>query len=289
MAMKYYAPTTLDELGGALAHLTEDSKITSGGTDLVIKLNQGTCEPDALLYLGGVEGLKEIKENGDAIEIGAAATMTELAAHPLLSGYYAALAQSADDVGAAQIRNSATIGGNVANASPAGDLSPVLYLFEAEAVVTGPGGITRRLPVSKLLLGPGRTALSYNEAITRFILPRFEGDWKSAFVKLGFRKKLTISRIGLAIRIERGGDGIIRKADVVAGAVSIVPVHVEKAERALIGRKLDGEAARLIGQHLSDLIMEITPEHFDRDYKVGAAFGVAEDVCARLYMNERER
>ena len=281
--MPGYTPQTMPELFDALGALTPESKIIGGGTDLIIRLQQGTCKPDALLYLGGIAGIRDVTETAEGIEIGAMATMTALANSDLITGPYAALKHAAADVGAVQIRNSATVGGNLGNASPAGDLMPVWHLLKAEVVIAGPEGTLRKTPVDQVFLGPGKTSLRYNEAIVRFVIPRVCAQTaKSAFVKLGYRKALTISRIGLAALLDTDETGTVTRFELLAGAISPTPIHVEQAERYLRGKRLSPDLIAEVGKCLSDLISEVTPEQFDRDYKAAAAFGVAEDLFAKL-------
>ena len=216
-------------------------------------------------------------KTSESIEIGAMSTMTTLAESALFGDAYAALKQAAIGIGSVQIRNAATIGGNIANASPASDIAPVLSVLGAEAVIADAEGFTRRSTIDNLLIGLGKTSLKHNEAIVRFIIPKTQIQ-KSAFVKLGYRKTQTISRIGLAITLEFDQSGFIASAGVVAGAIAPVPVHVKKAEQYLIGKNPGPQAAAAIGEILSELIMKITPKEFDRDYKARAAFGITDDI-----------
>jgi carbon-monoxide dehydrogenase medium subunit len=280
--MTCYVPKNISELFDALGKITAESKIIGDGTDLIIRLNKGDFVPDALLYIGEVEGTRNISETADSIEIGSSVNMTDIAESPLLTEPYAALKQAAASVGAVQIRNMATIGGNFANASPAGDLIPALYLLSAKAVIAGADGSLRCESADSLILGPGKTSLKYNDAIVRFVIPKTGALAKSAYVKLGYRKALTVSRIGLCMALDFDSNGVVSFARVIAGAISLKPVSVKKAEQYLTGRKLGPETAGQVGKLLSDLIMDITPEMFDRDYKAHAAFGVAEDLFKTL-------
>ena len=137
-------------------------------------------------------------------------------------------------------------------------------------------------PIEQIILGPGRTTLAYNEAVTRIFLPR--PAFVSSFVKLGFRRKVTISRIGIALGVQMDGD-YVKDVRLVIGAISLKPVRLTAAEEFLRGKPLNEsnimEAARI----LSDLIMEITPREFDRDYKVFASRGIVMDVFKRLRRN----
>ena len=277
-----YAPESMPELAGCLGKLTPAGKILAGGTDLVIQLNKGACSPDALLCLRDIERLREVRQTDEGIEIGAMATIAELAGNPLLTGPYTALRHAATGVGSVQVRNTATIGGNIANASPAGDIAPALVLLGAETIIAGPDGL-RRVPVEQVTTGSGKTSLAYNEAIVQFVLPgSISAATRTAFVKLGFRSVLSVSRIGLALRLDLDKEGIITAAVVVAGAIAPTPVHVNQAEHFLIGKKPVLETAVEVGRLLSALILEITPELFDRDYKVEAAYGVAEDAFNKI-------
>jgi len=282
MSCTYYAPKTLYELADILEKLTLESKIISGGTDLTIGLRR--CPGiDALLFPGKVKGIRDISQIPDGIRIGAMATMSELAESELLTPPYAAIKHATAEVGSVQIRNSATIGGNIANASPAADLAPVLYLLDAQVDVMEPGGNISRVPIDKLITGAGETSLKFNEIIIGVIIPKVKDETaKSAFCKLGYRKCVTVSRIGLAMSTILDRESRIAHADVVVGAITPVPVHVEKAEQYLIGKSLNIVLSKKIGAFLSELIMEITPKEFDRDYKAKAAYGIAEDLISKI-------
>lgn len=276
--MRSLIPMTMEELPGCLALMTEDSKILGGGTDLTIRLNMGAAKPDALCYLGNIPALKAIVTEADALVIGAYATMTAIQNHPLVQRDYPALMDAACDVGSLQIRNNGTIGGNIGNASPAGDLIPVLYLYGAVIEITGPECV-RTAPIDQVIAGPGRTSLAFNEAVTRIILPK--PDFLSSFVKLGFRKKVTISRIGIALGLKMDGD-YVESLQLYVGAISLKPVRLEAAEAFQKGKAVNESNIMEISRMLSDLIMEITPKEFDRDYKVFAARGIVLDAFKRL-------
>lgn len=281
--MKHYIPQTIPQLFEALNELEPQGKIIGGGTDLTPMLYNGKLTPASLLYLGNTAELRQIELKQGKLEIGAAATMRELAASPLLRGPFRAVADAAADVGSQQIRNKATLGGNVANASPAGDLLPTLFLLEAQAVLAIGQGKLRTLPMKELVLGPSRTALGPNEAIVRFTVEA--NSWhgyESAFVKLGFRQKVTISRIGMAVALKRDAGGIIEDARVYAGAVSLTPLRMQNAEEVMRGKRPDEALAAELARLLAALIQEITPLEFDRDYKVEAARGITEDVLKRF-------
>lgn len=276
--MKAITPSTIGELKAALGSLPQNSKILGGGTDLIIRMNMGNSKPEVLCYLGYIDELKRIVMEEERLSIGAYTTMTQIERDPVVKELYPALMDAASDVGSLQIRNNGTIGGNIGNASPAGDLIPVMYLYNAMIEVTGPDG-SREMPIDDVIAGPGRTTLAYNEAITRIFLPK--PAFMSSFVKLGFRQKVTIARIGVGLGLEMEGDHV-KNAVFIAGAISLKPVHVTKAETYLKGKVLNETTILDAAQYLSDLIMEITPKEFDRDYKVFASKGIVMDAFRRL-------
>ncbi|ACB84354.1 FAD binding domain-containing protein [Natranaerobius thermophilus] len=279
--MMSFTPKTLSELHASLAQLTPQSKIISGGTDLIINMNSGEITPDALLYMGNVPELKKIEQVGDTVEIGAAVTMTELENSPILQGKLQAIVDGAKDVGSQQIRNNGTIGGNIGTASPAGDFIPILFMLDAVIVIANSEGTFKELPIKEVILGPGKTCIDYNEAIVKIKIKIPESpNYKSAFVKLGSRSKVTISRIGVTMGLEIE-DHKITKAKVVIGAITPTPVNFEKAEKAMIGRVIDKDLKDEIGQMLSDLIKEISKSR-SREYKAWAAKGVIEDVLDKF-------
>lgn len=273
-----YTPKTLGELPGCLCRMTENSKFLGGGTDFIIRMNMGLAKPDALCYLGYIQELKDIEAEEGRLSIGACATMTAIQNHPVVREHFPALMDAASDVGSLQIRNNGTIGGNIGNASPAGDLLPVLYLYDAQVEITGPKG-KRRAGIDQVIAGPGRTSLAWNEAVTKILLPI--PGFISSFVKLGFRRKVTISRIGVALGVTMKG-AYVEEVRLVAGAISLKPVRLSQAEEFLKGKVLNESNIMEVAQMLSALIMEITPKEFDRDYKVFASRGIVMDAFRRL-------
>jgi len=265
----------MDELLHCLSLMTPHSKIVGGGTDLAIGLNIGQISPKALLYPGDIEELRAISNEPGYVRIGACATFSEIVAASVLGREYGAVLDAAAGIGSRQVRNRATIGGNIAGASPGADILPALFLSRAEIEIAAPSGISRK-PIAEVVLGPGRTSLQYNEAITSIYLPPPAYDnYSSVFVKLGYRQKVSISRINLAVGLAFGKGCVVTSAEIVAGAIYDLPIHVTKVEKLLTGAGITPEIKRKAGELLSELILEITPEKY---YKAGAAIGVAEDA-----------
>ena len=270
-----YIPNTLEELGETLGRLTENSLILAGGTDLVLRLRSKNLQPDALLSLGSVPALREIEITPERASIGAMATMAEI--KKAVDGLpdLQALADAAGGVGSPQIRNKGTIGGNAVNASAAADLPPVLWLLNARVEIMGPGGALRTIPVQELPDGHQGNTLALGEAAVRFIIDRTVlSGWRSAFVKLGHRSQVTISRIGMAMALLQDEDGTVRDARVVAGAIKPVPFPLPAAEDILRGKKPDPALAIELGETFKG--------NTRRVYKENAAKGVFQDTLLRF-------
>lgn len=270
-----YIPNTLEELGEALGRLTGNSLILAGGTDLVLRLRSKNLQPDALLSLGSVPALREIEITPERASIGAMATMAEI--KKAVDGLpdLQALADAAGGVGSPQIRNKGTIGGNAVNASAAADLPPVLWLLNARVEIMGPGGALRTIPVQELPDGHQGNTLALGEAAVRFIIDRTAlSGWRSAFVKLGHRSQVTISRIGMAMALLQDEDGTVRDARVVAGAIKPVPFPLPAAEDILRGKKPDPALAIELGETFKG--------NTRRVYKENAAKGVFQDTLLRF-------
>lgn len=281
--MNYYVPKTLDELFIALENMTSDSKIISGGTDLGICLNKKLLTPDKLLYIGNIKESKEICLKGEYLEIGASLTHTEIENNEIILNNFKCLADASKDVGSLQIRNNGTIGGNIANASPAGDLIPVLYMLDTLVTIVTSKKEFIDIPIKNFIISPGKIKLNSNEAILKFKIPLKE-NYKTAFLKLGSRKKLTISRIGLCVGITLE-ENIIKNCDIIVGAISLKPVALNSVQKYLVGKNLINDfeyIEKIVSEILSKTIMEITLEKFDRDYKAWAAKGIVCDIFNQI-------
>lgn len=279
-------PQSKQALLECLAQMTPGGKIIGGGTDLILQLNQRTIKPDALLYPGFVPGISGVSRSGNIITVGAMTNMTDLARHPLILQSNRALADAAGHVGSVQIRNKATIGGNVGNASPAGDLLVPLWLLDATAEIAGSHG-TRVAPISEVLTGIGKTTLNYNEMLTAFSWTQPPEGTATAYKKLGSRGEVTISRVGLAVMATMY-DGAVSSIKMMLGAVAPTPVRATAAEDCLLGTALDEASLRRAAQALSDYILQIN-DRPNRFYKAHASMGVLLDVVAQLKQRLQNR
>ena len=233
--LEFCRPSQIDEALELLAQ-KKNCKIIAGGTDLVIALNERTIRPDCILDISGIESLSRIYENEGVLHIGAMARFSQIQNSALVAKFCPALCSAASQVGAVQIRNIATIGGNVANAATAADSIPSLLSVNALAVIASYHG-RRTVPVSEIVVGINKNSLQENELIEEFLLP-FKPGYAMVFEKIGRRKALAIARINLAL-CARVQDGHVADAAVAVGAVNKTAYRVLEVEQFLQGKTLE--------------------------------------------------
>lgn len=191
--MRYFRPKSIDEY---FAISEDNCTLLAGGTDLIPRYERGQNLPDTIIDLKILPDFTGIKKVGNNIEIGAGTTIEELKNNDLIKKHFNALFQSTTDFGSVQIRNRATIGGNICNASPAGDTLPALYAFNAKLLLRNKKS-ERTIPIDDFILGPGQTAINTGEILQAVILPL--SNSKSIFYKLGLREAMAISVVNFAI------------------------------------------------------------------------------------------
>ena len=226
---RYLAPATLQEALEALRD-SEDATILAGGTDLMVQASIGRRRIGAtLLNIRRIDELAGIARDGDAIRIGTLATITRIMNDPLVRRHLPVLVEACDHFASDQIRNAATIGGNVSNASPAGDTLVPLLVLDAQVELASAGGagvVRRSVPIADYFTGPGRTRRAANELLTGVRIPVPPDGHYARFFKFGTRPALDISAISIGMRVA-------------FGAVAPTPVRARQTEAGLEGRRLD--------------------------------------------------
>ncbi len=225
MSFEFFKPKSVKEASELLKNPGYIAVV--GGTDTVVKVRGGFYKSlKALVDLNGLFS-NEVRTGGDKCIIGSACTMNTLADNPVINEYFPALAQAAASIAAFQIRNAATIGGNVGNSSPVGDTIPALYSLEAVVNIVSADG-NRDVPVNEFITGVGKNVLQPGEMIESFTIPMRKTV--GSFTKIGERKALSISKVNLALSHWNDGKPHYRVA---MGAVAITVLRCPKAEELL--------------------------------------------------------
>jgi carbon-monoxide dehydrogenase medium subunit len=202
---EYARPDTLADAVALLAGHGAAARPLAGGTDLIIRLRDGSIRPEVVVDVKGIRDLdSSIRETDGRVVIGACAVMTDIATDPLVRRHFPALAEAALVVGAVQIRNRATLAGNLCNASPAADTAPSLLVYGAVVVAAGPSG-ERRIPVEELWVRSGVTALRPGELVTAIELPVPESPQGSVHLRRTRRRGHDLAAVTLACSVNDHG------------------------------------------------------------------------------------
>ena len=231
-------PRSLADAYAALAGSSADAPLTpiAGGTDVMVRITGEIGEPPArMLDLWRLDELRGISSDGGAISIGALTTYTEIRRSAPCREHLPALVEAAATIGAAQIQNRGTLGGNIANASPAGDTLPVLLALDAEIVVGGARG-ERTIPAADFWVAYRRTALAPDELILRIRIP-VAGGREARFRKVGTRRAQAISKVVLALAWRDGG--AVERAGATSGS-RWAPWPTGRSGRAATEAALEG-------------------------------------------------
>ncbi len=224
----FFKPNTVKEAVEILQK-TPGAVPVAGGTDLIVKFRNGILpKVTAFVDISGLQ-LDQIKTTDTSIVIDSGCTMSKVVTHPEIIKYFPALVAAASTVGAKQIRNSATLGGNVANSSPAGDTIPALYSLNAILNIVSPTG-KRQVKIEEFFTGPGKNSLTQGELIESIELPKAQTE--GVFIKMGERKAHAISKINIALSRSKNTDGKY-SYKIAMGAVAPTVIRCPEAENFL--------------------------------------------------------
>jgi len=232
---EYFEPGTLVEAVSLLSRYGEDAVVFAGGTDLVVFTRNRVIAPKYVVNISTIPGMNYIREDHEGLNIGALTKIRTLEESALIKDKYIALWEAAHSLGSIQVRNMATIGGNVCRASPSGDMCCALLTLDSKVKIFGKGGF-RTIPIESFFKGPGLTDLEKSEILTEISVPHRPANEGTAFLKIG-RTKIDLAQINVAVAINVVG-GICKDARITLGAVAPTPIRAKEAEKALIGEKI---------------------------------------------------
>ena len=259
-------PATLMEVLELQADETTRGRLLAGGTDLMAQWESGiVAPPEKATSLLAIPELKEIREDGDAVVIGAAVTHTEIRHSSLAQAHLPALVAAAETVGGRQIQSRGTIGGNVANASPAGDLPPALLITDGQVVVASVSG-ERSIPLVDFFQDYRKIDLRPEELIVRFVLPKLPEGSRESFRKLGQRAAQAISKVmgGYRVRVK---DGVIESIAISLGSVAATVIRLPEVERWLKGKALNENTFAVAEQMTLKIVTPIDDIRSTAEYR----------------------
>lgn len=269
-SMTVLTPRTPQEALALLARRPQALPL-AGGTDLMVGWNLGLLNGRVVLDLSRLDAWRVIKAGRLGVRVGSLATHAALRRHPVVLKRFPLLSAACATVGAAQIQNRGTLGGNLANASPAADTFPALAVYEASVRLAGPGG-ERELPVLELFAGVKKTHLRPGELIESVELP-FPDRAPSAalFRKVGTRQAQTISKTMFAGLLWLDKKGAVEEARLAFGSLAPTVRRLRAAEAFLKGRRLDAAAARTAAELLESDVSPIDDIRSTREYRLAAS------------------
>jgi CO/xanthine dehydrogenase FAD-binding subunit len=251
----------LDETGG---------RVVAGGTDIVPRMRRHLFSTPVLVDASRIVDLGFIEAVDDQIAIGATTTHQEVADSALIQSANPALASAAASVGCSQTRHRGTLGGNIANASPAADTIPPLLAFDAQVRLLRVDG-ERSMPLHEFLVGPGETKLAPGELIHSVTFSRLSGSWGAAYQKVGKRNGMAISVVGVAAAVVLDSASVVQDVRVALGSVAPTVVRSPRAERMLIGREASPGAVEDAADAAVADISPISDVRSTAEYRLHAA------------------
>jgi len=276
----YFAPQKIEEALEILSRYGKKIKVIAGGTDLLVQYYDRLYEVNSWLDLKNIKELKDIRINKNQMEIGAMVTHTQLEKSEDIKKYFPILSQAAADIGSPQIRNRGTIGGNIVNASPAGDLLAPLMAYDAQFKLLF---VQKEALISaeEFFIGPKKTILEPAQLLTQIILPlpseRTYGSW----TKIGKRKALIIATITLALVVEMAEDNkTVKDVRTCLGSVAPTPIEVKEVREKMIGKNFSQLDFNQLGQIVEDKISPIDDIRGTREYR--------KDVAKNIMINALE-
>jgi carbon-monoxide dehydrogenase medium subunit len=267
-AFDYVRPSSVEDAVSALGAAGDDGKVLAGGQSLIPILRLRLSSPELLVDLGGIEELRGVRDDGDAIVVGAMTTHDEVIKNPLVNTHAPLLAQATATVGDRQVRHLGTFGGSVAHADPAGDLPSVALTLDAEMVVHGPSGV-RRVPAAEFFQDYLTTALAPGDILTAIRIPKLGEGWGVHYEKFN-RVAQAWSVVAVAAAVKRS-NGTIAEARVGLANMGSTPLRAAGVEQALAGSAATADSVRAASERAADGTRPPSDLSGQADYRVHLA------------------
>jgi len=239
----YYQPNSLADLNEFLTRANEHMKFLAGGTDLVVQMKTGELSPTIVVDLKSVPEFSEIDLSKDGfLRIGALSTANDIIESELLGEYIPKLAEIAENIGSVQIRNRATIGGNICRAAPSADFAPLLIALKAQVEILSENKIVTE-ELDTFFVGPGRTILKDEEIVSCIVIPKPVSNQHVEIQRISLRKTMDLALVGTAVSVEI--DDLTKKCSdvrIVLGSVGPTPMRMAVAEQEVYGNILSSES-----------------------------------------------
>lgn len=266
----HLAPRDLGGVVQALKKWKGRARLLAGGTNLIPDMRSGALVPEVIVDLSALEDLSSIREVDGMISVGALTIISEVASSEIIRKQSPILASAASNLGNPLTRNRATIGGNLADASPAADTAPPLLVLETSVHTEAGGGKGREIPLDQFFQGPRQTVLEGDEIITEITFPKPRDPARGSHMKLGLRDSMAISVVSIAVMLEMDGK-VCQKARVALGAVAPTPIRANRVEDLLVGKEIDPGVIDRCAALVKEEISPISDIRASAEYRTMAA------------------
>ena len=268
--MKYVKPDSLHAAAALLAEETGVSRILAGGTDVLVQLRSELVEPDLIVDIKHLDGLRDITQEDGGFRIGAAVSGAQMGEHAALAAAWPGVVEGTELIGSTQVQGRCTMVGNLCNGSPAADSVPGMVAAGAVARVHGPDG-ERDVPVEDIPTGPGKTSLGKGEFITSIYLPARPDHAADAYLRFIPRTEMDIAVASAGVNLELAEDGTVSAARVAVGAVAPTVRLVPDAGSALVGSKLEDAAVAAMVSAVEAACSPIDDKRGTVEYRIKTA------------------
>ena len=282
---EYILPRSLKEALDFLGDHGSQTSIIAGGTDLMIAARNGDVASRYVVDVSRLEEMRTIAVTEGTLSIGAAVTYTEIVNSPQIAQWAPILAQAAGYVGSVQIRNVGTLGGNVANASPAADSVPPLLVHQARVQIRSSSS-ERSEPLEEVIIGPYRTTLKPGEVITRFILEPLGDEYHWNFQRIARRRALSVARMNAAVIGRLDSSGVVEELRLSVGSITPEPSRMIGAEDHLKGKVLDPLLIQEAAEKVSLEMVRRSGVRASTEYKRPAVEGLVVKALTELFMKQ---
>ena len=265
---QYLAPASLNEALALLKQHGANARLMAGDTDLVLLMEGKVLTPEYVIDIKRIPEVTRFEwDPASGLTIGAAVPFRKLETSPDVKRNYPGLYEAAAEVGSWQIRNMATLGGNLCTASPACEIGPILLALDAQAHIAGPNG-PRKIPMQQFITGVRRTVLEPDEILVDIQVPAPAPRESSHYIKFKERQKMDIAFVSVAAAIDlEPGDGMIKEAKIALGAVAPTPIRAPRAEAALRGQRMTDDLLEEAAQAAAEAARPITDVRASAEYR----------------------
>ena len=269
MKFELLQPRSLQEALEMKKNYGDKARVLAGGTDLLVLLKDQKLTAEAVMSLAGVRDLNFIRyEDGRGATLGALATHSGVAASPIIQQKFPDLAEACSQVGAVQIQNLGTVGGNLCNASPAADVAPPFLLMDAVLILASARG-ERRVSIHDFFQGPRRTVLQADEILKEIFVPEVPGRRGATYLKLGRRKAMEIAIVGIGVAIHlNGSDQVVSECRIAMGSVAPTPMRARRGEEILRNQEVRDGLIEEVAVVAAEEASPISDVRASREYRL---------------------